>query len=475
MSNHAKTGVGRKLKCVAACALALWLVMCSSGVGAAEEPADPKSLVSNVWVDVPLRQVLRDMSMQTGVPVAVDPSVADTLISFQADQVPLQQALERAVAGQGLSVRRLEGSDEFYVVGSGRPDSPSFHELARSRRVYLRYITAKHLRDSLPRHLQPYVGSGERSTEVLVYAPEDRTEQVMEIIEQLDRPRRQVVLEALVVELSREAGAELGVDWQRSGPDTLFSLVEGTESFVGTARYASVDERAFRTLLFTIRSLIKEGRASVRSRPRVATLNGEPAVIDISLEQYFNITTDVNGAFLRTELQVVKSGVMLEMTPHVGEDGDITVRVETEVSDVARQASNVRTGDGMSAGDLPIIRRRHTTTNVRVKDGDAIVIGGLIEQQEREEERRVPVLGSIPLLGALFRSRSRTTEEREVVIFITPRLMEEGAAPLAERHSAVGVDQELAELRAGDSPHGAEGAGGSSRRNDVSRRTAPVE
>lgn len=402
--------------------------------------------IDNVWVDVPLTQVLRDMAMQAGVTIAVDPSVPDRLVSLDADGIPLAECLKRVTAGQGLAVRKIE--EGFYLVGSVQPDSPSFTQLAHSERVYLKYITARHLQQCLPRELQAYVSSGERDAEVLVFAPPEQMERILEIIRQLDVPRRQVVLEALVVELSQEAGRQLGIDWERSGRDTSFAIIESGETFSGLMRFASIDERDFRLLLINLRMLVRKGFATIRSRPRVATLNTEKATIEVGLEEYFTILTDINSRYLRTELQVVKSGVMLEMTPQIGADGDITVRVSTEVSDVTSRPGNVGDGD-RPAGTLPVVRRRKAETRVRVKEGDAIVIGGLVESHARDEVKRVPVLGSIPFLGGLFRSRTTTSVEKEVLIFITPRLVAAGESPLGDRHELLDVDQELEELRTG--------------------------
>jgi MSHA biogenesis protein MshL len=198
--------------------------------------------------------------------------------------------------------------------------------------------------------------------------------------------------------------------------------------------------------------LVSEGLAAIRSRPRVATLNGEKATIDVSREEYFNIVTDINGAFLQTELQIIKSGVVLEMVPQIGDEGDITVGVSTEVSDVVTRRSNLTTDNGDSADDLPVIRRRKAQTRVRVKAGDVIVIGGLVESEERHQEKRVPILGSIPILGLLFRSTETTTEQREVVIFITPRLVEADADPFSDRHDMIHVEKELEAVRAGGAP-----------------------
>jgi type II secretory pathway component GspD/PulD (secretin) len=406
--------------------------------------AGPGPRVTNVWVEVPLSQVLRDVSMESGIGIAMDPSVADQLVSLQVEEAPLEEVLRRLTVAQGLTARRL--ADDFYLVGSGRPDSPSFGHLADFERMELKYITGKHLHSSLPRTLQSYVAIGERPTEVLAAAPADKLERIREAVRLLDVPRRQIVLEALVVELSRDAGRKLGVDWEWSGRDTALSLTEMTDQFTGVFRHTSIDERQFRTLLLTLRTLVRDGDATIRSRPRVATLNGEKATIEVQLEEYFNIVTDINGTFLRTELQMVKSGVVLEMTPQIGEGEDITVKVATEVGDVTTRRNTLGEDNG-STDTLPVIRRRRADTRVRVQAGDAIVIGGLIESTERNEEKRVPVLGSVPLLGALFRSTTSSTVQKEVMIFITPRLMEPGEAPLSERHEMINAEEELQGLR----------------------------
>jgi type II secretory pathway component GspD/PulD (secretin) len=199
-------------------------------------------------------------------------------------------------------------------------------------------------------------------------------------------------------------------------------------------------------LLFTLRALVGENKATIRSRPRVATQNGEKAIIDISLEEYFTIVTDLYGApsRLRTELKVIKSGVTLEIKPNVGNDGDITVDVTTEVSDDASRQNQI---EGNMSGDLPLIRRRKVDTCVRVKEGDAIVMGGLIETQQRTKDKRVPLLSSIPLVGGLFTAKKTSTVDKEVVIFITPRLIHEGRDSIYDGYSKINVKEELKTLQ----------------------------
>lgn len=424
-------------------------IFCRSGVAGESEVSDVGSnetiMVNNVWVDVPLGQVFRDVSIETGVIIATCPHIPDPLVSLDAGLgKPLGECLGELIAGQGLFI--YQRSKKFYLISGGDPTCPSALETTTSKRLYLKYITAKHLKTSLPKFAQQYVTSGERGNEVLIYAVPDITKHIMDIIHKLDVPREQVVLEVLVVDLWEDTSDELGLDWSYSGPHTSFSMADGTAGFTGLASYASVAASNLTELSLTLRALVAEKRASIRSRPRVATLNGEKATIDISLEEYFTIATDLYGSSLRTELEVIKSGVMLEITPHIGDDGYITVDVLTEVSDVASRR-NDSSNNTISDGDLPVIRRRKADTRVRVKEGDAIVIGGLIETQETTDHKSVPLLSSLPIVGGLFKSKEDSTVKKEVMIFITPRLMNEGKIALSDRHELIDEVEEVEKLR----------------------------
>jgi len=223
-------------------------------------------------------------------------------------------------------------------------------------------------------------------------------------------------------------------------------MTEGAAGFTGFGSYASIAASHLTGLSATLRALVAEKKASIRSRPRVATLNGQKATIDISLDEYFTIITDLNGSSFRTDLQVIKSGVMMEITPYIGDNDDITVDVLTEVSDVASRRNS--SGSNNSSGDLPVIRRRKADTCVRVKEGDAIVIGGLIETQDSTNHKRVPLLSDIPVAGGIFKSKQDSTTKKEVMIFITPQLIREGEnATASNSNKLINEVNEIGNLR----------------------------
>ncbi|MGB8225446.1 MAG: hypothetical protein WCE45_01070 [Sedimentisphaerales bacterium] len=415
-------------------------------INAGSAGADETILVKNVWVDVPLSQVLRDISVENGIILATCPHVADPIVSLDAGKgKPLEECLNDLIAGQGLFIHKK--NNKFYLIVCGDPTCPSTIETVTPTPLYLKYITAKHLRDSLPKSLQQYVTSGTRDNEALIYAVPDIEKHIADIVQKLDIPQEQVMLEVLVVDLWEGTSDEFGLDWEILSPHTSFSMTEGAAAFTGLASYASVAASKLTELSLTLRALVAENRASIRSRPRVATLNGEKAKIDISLDEYYTIATDLYGTSLRTELEVIKSGVILEITPHIGDNGNITVDVLTEVSDVASRRNSSGSGTA-SASDLPVIRRRKADTRVRVKEGDAIVIGGLIETQENTDHRRVPLAGDIPIIGGLFKSKQDSTTKKEVMIFITPQLIKDGEVAFSDRHSLINEPNEIEKLRA---------------------------
>lgn len=413
--------------------------------GADTAPAE-EIMVRNVWVDVPLSQIFRDISVENGIILATCPHVPDPLVSLDAAKgKPLEECINELVSGQGLFIKKK--SNKFYLIVCGDSSCPSAVETVTPTPLYLNYITAKHLRESLPKSLQQYVTSGDRDNEALIYAVPEITQHISEIIAKIDIPQQQVMLEVLVVDLWEGTSDEFELDWDILSPHTAFSMSKGVAGFTGLAGYTSIAASRLVQLNLQLRALIQDKKASIRSRPRVATINGEKAKIDISLDEYYTIITDLYGTSLRTELEVIKSGVMLEMTPHIGEEGFITIDVQTEVSDVAARR-NSSSNSAVSSGDLPVIRRRKADTRVRVREGDAIVIGGLIETQETTNHGRMPFFGDIPVVGGLFKSKADSTTKKEVMIFITPQLIRDEEMAFADRNKMIDAPEEVEKLRA---------------------------
>jgi type IV pilus assembly protein PilQ len=278
----------------------------------------------------------------------------------------------------------------------------------------------------------------------VVIAANDVHEQFEEFIEQVDKPVPQVLIEAIVVDYDVTKGSEFGIQAGFLGPqDTVHltrkgGLVPGVDMQFGGISINRMLKKAGKFKIFgtdidlgkladlppdfylNLKALEREGLANVRSRPILATLNGHKATLSIGTTQYYLLKTttpyrDQNQTvFQETQtFQTIQADVKLEITPYVGSDGTITVDVKPDFRTPVGQ---------FSANVPPTINSRSLSSTIVVKEGETIVLGGLVEESESELETRVPILGSIPLLGKLFSSTSKTNRKTELLIYLTPHI-----------------------------------------------------
>lgn len=248
---------------------------------------------------------------------------------------------------------------------------------------------------------------------------EGQIKQAMSLLDQLDVKQAQILIEAKVVDLNNEAAKDLGVkwDWQpfvfrQNVPDMdkgdpAFPLPpSGKMSHVPLGFSAVLD------------AMITGGKGRLLANPKVAVLEGKPANIFIGdqVKYVININQGVTGTNVTTETANV--GVQLQVIGEVNTENLITLDIRPEVS--------VITDFLQVAGlALPQISSRYTASTIRVKDGDTVIIGGLIKDSDISNLRKVPLLGDLPFFGNLFRHRSTTREHSEVVISITATIIKD--------------------------------------------------
>jgi type II secretory pathway component GspD/PulD (secretin) len=184
-------------------------------------------------------------------------------------------------------------------------------------------------------------------------------------------------------------------------------------------------EYSYRGLQAVVEALQQQGHLKIVSKPRLRTLNNQPAVVRVGQDipvflRQVTITGGDNPIVTENEsIQTVTVGTVLSITPQVSADGLITLDVTPAVSRLVRIDSS---GSGNTTA--PVIDIRQASSIVRLRDGDTIVMGGLVQEGEFLTTRKVPFLGNLPLLGkALFSAESKTKERSELVFFLTPRIV----------------------------------------------------
>jgi type IV pilus assembly protein PilQ len=382
-----------------------------------EEPWYDEPLVTNYFYDTDLREALRDISAQTGINIISDDTVQG-IVTLEVYDMPLEECLSRMLSPLGYTFRRKDG---YYIVGAPHPQNPSFPLLTETTLYSPNYISAEDIARLLSDYYAPYVKINSGTNTVAITASPEMTESVLDDLAKIDVAPRQVMIEAIVTEMSETAARALGLDWSLDGNDggsSAFELRNTPPGRADTSLFFTFTEfnRTMGdysvTFETTLRALEEDGEIDIRANPRLATLNGRPASIFIGREEYYSIVTGPLS-YPYTKLELIQVGITLEVTPYVSKDDEITVAIKPEVSDVT----------GQGASDLPVVSKRSVDTKLRVRDGETITVGGLTLRTENVRSTGVPFLSRIPLLGYLFKQETVAVEEREIVVFITPRII----------------------------------------------------
>ncbi|EFL49699.1 general secretion pathway protein D [Solidesulfovibrio fructosivorans JJ]] len=288
---------------------------------------------------------------------------------------------------------------------------------------------------------------------LVVMAPSEEFPLFDEIIAQLDRPRRGVFVEALIMEVSTDKSVTFGVNWVAGGRvnavgdnkkgGLVYGGFESSSTSVGTQNSLtlpgglSVGMLTFPVKIgdfvySNIQALISDGKSNntfnILSTPQLMTLDNEEASITVAENRpYLTATDSGQNKQDRTyqQFDYKDVGTKLKITPHIGQSDSIRLKILQEVSRVDK-------AETLDTGSLqPTTRKRATQTTVQVKDGQTIVISGLMGVSDQDSFSNVPGISDIPVLGWLFKHKSKTREKTNLYVFITPRIVQSPAQAAA--------------------------------------------
>ena len=407
-------------------------VLCFAGAARADIDLGPK--VSLDADDASLPAVLKILAEKGNLNIVTGPGVATGHITIHLKDVPVEQAVNLVVRAAGLAYERIGNS---ILVA----EAQSLHDETglSSYTIELKYADATEVQAALSGISDKIQVDRGGNRLIIVTSPRVITE-IQHIVAEMDKPARQVMLEARVVEVSTDGLKKLGIDWDllnRQG----YTFVEGSYDSVNVGNIINGASGAtvkvfpntpgtydiwklgnFTRLPMVFQSfvdmLIHDGNAKVLAQPKLVTLNGKEAsmLAGQRIPYLVSQTVFAGGAAAPTQtVQTEEVGIKLSITPLINADGFITVHIRPEVSSV--------TGFRGVAGDLPVVSTRQAETTVRLKDGSSVLIGGLLAQEKTTTMTKVPLLGNVPWLGAFFRHENTTTSNRDLVIEVTPHLL----------------------------------------------------
>ena len=258
-----------------------------------------------------------------------------------------------------------------------------------------------------------------RTNSVIVTFYQSKLPELESTIKQLDKEKKQVIIQARVEEISHGGLKELGFDWNfqkitaNGNSATINDSKDDNNVPSSNSNISTISDNISLNYLNVINMLENDNKATNLANPQITTLDGKQATIDIGNQ----VPIVKPGGDGQTEVEFKDVGISLDITPKITENNQIYMDVKPETSLVSE---TFETSDGIR---YPIIETRKVETNVRVASGKTIAIGGLITKDEIKNMSKVPFLGDLPVLGKMFSSESTDTEKTELIIFLTPKIV----------------------------------------------------
>ncbi len=263
---------------------------------------------------------------------------------------------------------------------------------------------------------------------LIAYDPHDREslDKLLTLIrDQLDVPAAQVVIEALVLQVKREAVRDLGVtyQWAEGRRSASFANDQAGNQLPFTFGYDDALTGGLSRFIARVHALVGSGNAEILSNPSVLVLDGRQARLQIG-QQIPVVTSTVSVGVIEESVEYFPVGIVLNLRPRISADGtEVSMQVETIVSGVNQSESTQAGGTDTRIFVAPVVSNVQVQTLVRIADKTPFVIGGMIIEDRDDRKRGLPGLSKIPGLGALFRRRAKKSSKSEVLIVLTPRIV----------------------------------------------------
>ncbi len=425
---------------------------------------DSEPEISMDFQDAGLKDILKVFSIQSNLNFIASEGVQDRKITLYLDKVPLKMAMDKLFKANNLSYELDRDSNIFIVKDWGKLEVETI-----TRVFYLKYATVSS--SSLEQEVSSQIGTGtatgtstgitdavknllsksgtviedSRTNSLIVTDTPNRMPVIAQVIASLDVRVSQVMLEVEMLDVSKNIVDKIGFKFGQTPfkvaitgatatsalgfPFQSWGKTFFTDSNRGTL---TVNSDSYSAQLDFLRT---QSDTKTLARPRILTLNNKTAEIKIVTNKSLNpqYTQQTTTAPSTTSVERMEVGISLRVTPQVNPDtGEVTMVIVPKVSDTIAgiTVTATSTTSGYTAQDKD---ERTTKSIVRVKDGDTVVLGGLIRKEFSQTITKLPFFGDLPLVGALFRHKDNDTDrERELLVFITPHIIKDTDIKLAQ-------------------------------------------
>jgi len=293
----------------------------------------------------------------------------------------------------------------------------------------LRYGKAADIKPEVEKALTPKLGAvrlDKRTNTLVVTDLAPQMQEIRRVISAFDRKTREVVIQARIMEVRLSDQLQVGVDWEalfKTVVDvhvTQFFPIVPPPSASGKLILGTFASDKFRAVLELLQSV---GKTNILSTPQIAVVENEEAKILVGTREAYvtsAVTQTTSASTTAEQVTFIDVGLQLKVLPTINEEGFVSMKIKPEVSSVSRSLTTA------AGNSIPIVDTSSAETTVMVKDGTTLVIAGLMKDEKIGAEKKLPVLGDIPFLGALFRSRDDRRAKTELIFFLTPTIISGG-------------------------------------------------
>lgn len=413
-----------------------WIIMAaegstsSGGMGMASSSSGRGRMdisVRNGKVQATLRQaqigeVIQSLADQSNLNMVTYGQLSGT-VDANLHGVPLIQALELILQGTSFT---FAVHDSVLLIGDRNPSSSSGQALSTTEIYYLKHMRVDKVLPLMPKNLQQAVQAVSELNALLLSGTTEMNDKVKEFLTTIDREVPQVVIEAVIVEFYRTRSSQMGIKSATStdvtsmtGPAIgLSGSLKPTEKWSNQiGPFQATMGMLPQNFLLQIEALENSDQGRVLARPRLTTLNGQAASINVGTSDYYQVTTTDKNGVVSSDYRAFSTGITLSITPYLTQSGQITAEIKPEVK------TPLSTSSGSSDNSKPPgTSTRSLSTNVRLRNGETLVLGGLIQTIDLINNTGVPLLSAIPFIGKLFTYKTSSKQVTELAIFITPRV-----------------------------------------------------
>jgi len=350
------------------------------------------------------------LSLQQRLNIFVSDGV-EANISINLYDMRVRDAMHAIAEAAGLAVEERNGS--FFIVERDEVGKHAESGITQTRAYKVQYSKPSDIEAILTEHISSFgnISVLDERKMLIVRDLPVFLQKVESILETIDREPRQVLIQARIMEITLTDDESYGLDWRQ-----VFKSGAGSGSF-GTRSLSSGGaglflEFAGPNLELALDALRDRGRLRTLSTPRLLAMEDREAQTVVGSRTGYRVTTTINQVTSES-IEFLESGIILKVTPSVDRDGQILLDIEPEVSTAT-----------VSPDGIPSKSTTQLETRMLVPDGQTVFLGGLISRNVDESRTGVPVLGDLPGVGVLFSNRSSQTTAREIVVLITPRLID---------------------------------------------------